>query len=44
MIKREMMVHIKRKIINTMINKLPVSGEGNVTIKRRRAFYFANSG
>lgn len=34
----------KRKTINTMIDKLKVTSEGAVTVKRRKAFYFMNSG
>lgn len=43
-VKKEMMIHVKRFIINDMISKLTFTEEGKVTIKRRKAFYFANSG
>ena len=44
MIKEQMFSHSKKKLINNMIDKLPTTGEGGVTIKRRKAFYFVNSG
>ena len=44
MVKNEMMLHVKRRIINDMISKLKKSEEGGITIRRRKAFYFANSG
>jgi len=44
MVKNEMMIHVKRRIINDMISKLKKSEEGGIVIRRRKAFYFANSG
>ena len=43
-LKREMMQYLKQRIINKMIEKLKTTSEGAVTIKRRKAFYFMNSG
>ena len=39
-----MLAHSKKKLINSMIGKLPETGEGSVKILRRKAFYFADSG
>lgn len=44
MIKNEMLGHAKKRLITKMIDQLPTTGEGGVTIKRRKAFYFSNSG
>ncbi|CDW73494.1 UNKNOWN [Stylonychia lemnae] len=44
LIKNDMMTHVKRKIINTMISKLKSTEEGAAKIMRRKAFYFMNSG
>ena len=44
MIKREMISHYKRKTVNAMIDKLNTTSEGSVSIKRRKAFNFINSG
>ena len=38
------MTHVKKKIIDTMISKLKQTDEGTAIIKRRKAFYFLNSG
>ena len=44
MIKSEMMLHAKKKLINKMIDALQTTSEGQDKILRRKAFYFANSG
>jgi hypothetical protein len=39
-----MLPYYKKKTINMMVDKLKTTGEGAVTIKRRKAFYFKESG
>jgi hypothetical protein len=44
MIKNEMLSHSKKRLIQKMLDGLKKTGEGQVTIRRRRAFTFINSG
>lgn len=39
-LKSDILIHFKKQIVNKMIEALPTTSEGSITIKRRKAFYF----
>jgi hypothetical protein len=43
-VKTELMTHVKRIMINKLIDGLKATGEGALTVRRRKAFYFAETG